>query len=330
MEKNKNSKYNPLEKTEIIDKTFGSPYKCPLCEERGEWLVITEHINACALESCKNDFSLSISALLTINEYISAKNGFVVLKKYLENLIYYYNDKKYQTIRLNNKMFVQNIQPLIGHENVMRYIGFSLQNILIGEVFEACYIIENPDINHLNHCLDMLNAENRIIPQFCRKYKKYFIQSNCEKFKDDDDSLFNTHAVDLIEETKRRNKEAMDQEVLRFRTSSTAVSPMVKMKILFPDSSVLETSFNITENTSSIYSFILQHLCDWDHPFILQANQAIIPVNRLPGHSKLFLVLCCRDKTIESLDIRDSIALHFKLMFHQMPTIFLNNYSADI
>lgn len=257
-------------------------FKCPLISNdilpRDEWkrniktflyeqLEVERGLTACLIiHSCNNNREKVETCVET-------------LCKYLENIVTYPEEEKYQKIRMSNRAFRDRVLPIEGAMELLLAAGFVEQKLPNSDGVEEDFLVfvkENvPSIESLTTLIDALRTAEPIQLELDRNLQVLLPSQAANKMQLP--SSFYALTPEEIKREQQLRTEAIERsQMLRTKAmrEKDELREMRKYKfaiirIRFPDGILLQGTFSVYERYNDIHEFVQENLEHSGLPFIL-------------------------------------------------------------
>ncbi|KAJ2944930.1 hypothetical protein O0L34_g1825 [Tuta absoluta] len=191
-----------------------------------------------------------------------------ILRKYLENIISYPDEVKYQKIRMSNKAFQENVLPITGAMEFLQAAGFEKKMIATAAADEEYLVFNSTNVPSIESLTTLIYSLTTVepIPLELDRNKRVMLPSQAVQ-KTALPAEF--YAVPPAEVARQRllNKnvdksfmlqtQAMrDKEELR----GLQIYKYAIIRIRFPDGILLQGTFSVYETYSDIHKFVRENL----------------------------------------------------------------------
>ncbi|KAL4713761.1 hypothetical protein ACJJTC_004292 [Scirpophaga incertulas] len=268
-----------------IPKNFAASgvfFKCPLISNdilpRDEW---KENIRKFLYEQLEEERGLTACLIIqscnTNREKI--ESCVETLIKYLENIITYPEEEKYQKIRMSNRAFCERVQPIEGSMELLMAAGFSQTKQTSPNGAEEDYLVFNKDnvesVESLITLIEALRSAEPIQLELDRNLQVMLPSQAAAKMQLPP-SFYSLSAEELKREHQLRAEALERQQMLRTKAmrEKDELREMRKYKfaiirIRFPDGILLQGTFSIYERYNEIHEFVQENLEHSGLPFVL-------------------------------------------------------------
>ncbi|CAB3226015.1 unnamed protein product [Arctia plantaginis] len=287
----------------------GVYFKCPIISNdilpRDEWkkniktflyeqLEAERGLTACLIiQSCNNNNREKIDTCVE------------TLCKYLENLITYPEDEKYQKIRMSNRVFCERVQPIEGAIELLFAAGFRQEKLTNTNGAEEDFLVfhtENVEsIESLTALIEALRSAEPIQLELDRNLQVLLPSQAANKMQLP--ASFYALSPEEIKREQQLRIEAMERsQMLRTKAmrEKDEIREMRKYKfaiirVRFPDGILLQGTFSVYERFTEIHDFVQENLEHSGLPFILNtptgqklnleddANKTLIDLRLVPA-----------------------------------------------
>ncbi|XP_013168764.1 PREDICTED: UBX domain-containing protein 6 [Papilio xuthus] len=257
-------------------------FKCPLISNeilpREEW---KRNIKSFLYEQLEEERGLTACLIIQScnNNREKIDTCVETLCKYLENIITYPEQEKYQKIRMSNRAFCERVQPIEGALELLLAAGFREETLLNPEGVDEQYMVfkkENvPSVESLTTLIDALRSAEPIQLELDRNVQVLlpsqaahqlalppaFYALSAEELKRE--QLLRTEAIEKSQMLRTRAMREKDElrEMRRYK--------FALIRVRFPDGILLQGTFSVYERYNEIHEFVQEHLEHGDLPFIL-------------------------------------------------------------
>ncbi|XP_022115541.2 UBX domain-containing protein 6 [Pieris rapae] len=282
-------------------------FKCPIISNdilpRDEW---KQNIKKFLYEQLEEERGLTACLIIQScnNNREKIDTCVETLCKYLENIITYPEEEKYQKIRMSNRAFCDRVQPIEGALDLLLAAGFVEQKMDNNGVQEDYLVFQKdnvPSIESLTTLIDALRSAEPIQLELDRNLQVLLPSQAANKVQ-----LPPSFYALSMEEIKREQKlraEAIEKsQMLRTKAmrEKDELREMRKYKfaiirIRFPDGILLQGTFSVYERYMEIHEFVQENLEHSGLPFILNtptgqkllieedANKTLIDLKLVPA-----------------------------------------------
>ncbi|XP_014359020.2 UBX domain-containing protein 6 [Papilio machaon] len=257
-------------------------FKCPLISNeiltREEW---KRNIKSFLYEQLEEERGLTACLIIQScnNNREKIDTCVETLCKYLENIITYPEQEKYQKIRMSNRAFCERVQPIEGALELLLAAGFREEILLNPEGVEEQYMVfkkENvPSIESLTTLIDALRSAEPIQLELDRNVQ-VLLPSQAAHQLALPPAFYALSADELKREQQLRTEAIEKSQMLRTRAmrEKDELREMRRYKfalirVRFPDGILLQGTFSVYERYIEIHEFVQEHLEHGDLPFIL-------------------------------------------------------------
>ncbi|XP_053620356.1 UBX domain-containing protein 6 [Plodia interpunctella] len=295
----------------VVAKNFAASgifFRCPMISNdvlpRDEWKA---NIKAFLYEQLEHERGLTACLIIHSCNINRDKIDTCVetLCKYLENIITYPEEEKYQKIRMSNRAFSERVQPIEGSLELLQAAGFTQQKVANADGTEEDYLVfrrENvPSVESLTTLIEALRSAEPIQLELDRNVQVLLPSQAAAKMQ-----LPDTFYALTPEELKREQQlraEAMERsQMLRTKAmrEKDELREMRKYKfaiirVRFPDGILLQGTFSVYERYNEIHEFVQENLEHGGLPFNLctplgqklnideDANKTLIDLRLVPA-----------------------------------------------
>ncbi|XP_023936003.2 UBX domain-containing protein 6 [Bicyclus anynana] len=312
-----NSKSEPREsspKVEIesdVPKNYAASgvfFKCPLISNdilpRDEW---KRNIKTFLYEQLEDERGLTACLIIQScnNNKEKVETCVETLCKYLENIITYPEEEKYQKIRMSNKAFRERVQPIEGSLELLLAAGFTQQKLANAEGVEEDFLVFNqenvPSVESLTTLIEALRSAEPIQLELDRNLQVLLPSQAANKvqlppsfYALTPEELKKEHQLraEAIEKSQMLRTKAMREkdELREMRKYKFAI-----IRIRFPDGILLQGTFSVYERYQDIHDFVQENLEHSGLPFVLNtptghklveeddANKTLIDLRLVPA-----------------------------------------------
>ena len=217
------------------------------------------------------------SALLvyTLNKDAEKVNVCVeTLGKYLDNVIKNPEEPKFAKIRVQNMAFQERVFSLEGSQEFLQAVGFELKELPGADGSPERFFVLRPDLarntERLTTAKDVLFAAEPIRPELDRNRKVYYISGRMAPME------VPAEFYAISREELRREQQAINEAVERMgmlRTKEMREREQQRelrkyryclLRIMLPDSLLLQGTFRATEKLQAVFDFVRACLeLDW-------------------------------------------------------------------
>ncbi|XP_045762191.1 UBX domain-containing protein 6 [Maniola jurtina] len=303
-----------IEKVEIecdVPKNFaasGVYFKCPLISNdilpRDEW---KRNIKTFLYEQLEDERGLTACLIIQSCNSNREKVETCVetLCKYLENIVTYPEEEKYQKIRMSNRVFCERVQPIEGAMELLLAAGFTQQKLTNADGVEEDFLVFNkdnvPSVESLISLIDALRTAEPIQLELDRNLQVLLPSQSANKMQLPP-SFFALTPEELKKEQQLRTEAMEKSQMLRTKAmrEKDELREMRKYKfaiirIRFPDGILLQGTFSVYERYQDIHDFVQENLEHSGLPFILNtptghklieeedANKTLIDLRLVPA-----------------------------------------------
>ncbi|CAG4968625.1 unnamed protein product [Parnassius apollo] len=275
----------PVETEVDVPKNYaasGVYFKCPLISNdilpRDEW---KKNIKTFLYEQLEEERGLT--ACLIIHSCNNNKEKIdtcvETLCKYLENIVTYPEEEKYQKIRMSNRAFSERVQPIEGAMELLLAAGFTQQTLPNPEGVEEEYLVFNkenvPSVESLTTLIEALRTAEPIQLELDRNLQVLLPSQAANKMALPA-SFYALTPEELKREQQLRTEAIEKSQMLRTKAmrEKDEMREMRKYKfaiirIRFPDGILLQGTFSVYERYNEIHEFVQENLEHSGLPFIL-------------------------------------------------------------
>lgn len=298
---------------EVLDipKNFaaaGVYFKCPLISNdilpRDEW---KRNIKTFLYEQLEEERGLTACLILQScnNNREKIDTCVETLCKYLENIITYPEEEKYQKIRMSNRVFTDRVQPIEGSMELLLAAGFIQEKLPNADGVEEEFLVfhkENvPSVESLTTLIDALRSAEPIQLELDRNLQVLLPSQAANKVQLP--LSFYAMTPEEIKKEQQLRTEAIERsQMLRTKAmrEKDEIREMRKYKfaiirVRFPDGILLQGTFSVYERYNEIHEFVQENLEHSGLPFILNtptghklileedANKTLIDLRLVPA-----------------------------------------------
>ncbi|XP_013190978.1 UBX domain-containing protein 6 [Amyelois transitella] len=269
----------------VLSKNYAASgifFRCPMISNdilpRDEWKA---NIKAFLYEQLEEERGLTACLIIQSCNSNREKIDTCVetLCKYLENIITYPEEEKYQKIRMSNRAFCERVQPIEGALDLLMAAGFTQQKLTSPDGTEEEYLVFNkdnvPSVESLTTLIDALRSAEPIQLELDRNLQVLLPSQAAAKVQ-----LPNSFYALTPEELKREHQlrtEALEKsQMLRTKAmrEKDELREMKKYKfaiirVRFPDGILLQGTFSVYERYNEIHEFVQENLEHNGLPFVL-------------------------------------------------------------
>ncbi|CAH2058220.1 unnamed protein product, partial [Iphiclides podalirius] len=278
----------------------GVYFKCPLISNdilpRDEWKL---NIKSFLYEQLEEERGLTACLIIQScnNNREKIDTCVETLCKYLENIITYPEEEKYQKIRMSNRAFSERVQPIEGAMELLLAAGFTQQMLPNPEGVEEPYLVFNkdnvPSIESLTSLIEALRTAEPIQLELDRNLQVLLPSQAASKMALPA-SFYALSSEELKREQQLRAEAIEKSQMLRTKAmrEKDEMREMRKYKfaiirIRFPDGILLQGTFSVYERYSEIHEFVQENLEHSGLPFILNTPTGHKLVHEEDGNKTL-------------------------------------------
>ncbi|XP_059056204.1 UBX domain-containing protein 6 [Achroia grisella] len=282
-------------------------FKCPLISNdilpRDEWKA---NIKTFLYEQLEEERGLTACLMIqSCNSRDKVAPCVETLCKYLENIVTYPDEEKYQKIRMSNRAFCERVQPIEGALDLLLAAGFAQQKVTNSDGVEEDYLIFSkdnvPSVEMLTTLIDALHTAEPIQLELDRNLQVLLpsqaatkVQLPASFYALTPEELKREHQLrtEAIERSQMLRTKAMREkdELREMRKYKFAI-----IRIRFPDGILLQGTFSVYERYNEIYEFVQENLEHSGLPFVLNtptghklnieedANKTLIDLRLVPA-----------------------------------------------
>ncbi|XP_047510354.1 UBX domain-containing protein 6 [Pieris napi] len=282
-------------------------FKCPIISNdilpRDEW---KQNIKKFLYEQLEEERGLTACLLIQScnNNREKIDTCVETLCKYLENIITYPEEEKYQKIRMSNRAFCDRVQPIEGALELLLAAGFVQQKMDNNGVEEDYLVFQKdnvPSIESLTTLIDALRSAEPIQLELDRNLQVLLPSQAATKVQLPP-SFFALSMEEIKREQQLRAEAIEKSQMLRTKAmrEKDELREMRKYKfaiirIRFPDGILLQGTFSVYERYMEIHEFVQENLEHSGLPFILNtptghkllieedANKTLIDLKLVPA-----------------------------------------------
>ncbi|XP_045518507.1 UBX domain-containing protein 6 [Pieris brassicae] len=282
-------------------------FKCPIISNdilpRDEW---KQNIKKFLYEQLEEERGLTACLIIQScnNNREKIDTCVETLCKYLENIITYPEEEKYQKIRMCNRAFCDRVQPIEGALELLLAAGFVQQKLENNAVEEDYLVFQKdnvPSIESLTTLIDALRSAEPIHLELDRNLQVLLPSQAATKVQLP--PSFYALSMEEIKREQQLRAEAIEKsQMLRTKAmrEKDELREMRKYKfaiirIRFPDGILLQGTFSVYERYMEIHEFVQENLEHSGLPFILNtptghkllidedANKTLIDLKLVPA-----------------------------------------------
>ncbi|XP_038626627.1 UBX domain-containing protein 6 isoform X2 [Tachyglossus aculeatus] len=256
----------------------GVYFTCPLTGSRLRKDQREAHIREAILQHTSVDpVAASIMKIHTFNkDQALVKLGVETIAKYLDNICLHPEEKKYQKIKLQNKVFQDRISCLEGTNDFFQAVGFEKTTLPVSDeddTMEEFYVLGPDALAHVEalegHKEQLLHGEP-LRAQLDRQ-RRVLRPSPLATHFDLPEDFYHLTAAELKREQQLRTEALERLAVLRTKAmrEKEEQREMKKyvytlLRVRFPDGYILQGTFYARERVSTLYAFVREALqSDW-------------------------------------------------------------------
>uniref|UniRef100_F6U781 UBX domain-containing protein 6 n=1 Tax=Ornithorhynchus anatinus TaxID=9258 RepID=F6U781_ORNAN len=256
----------------------GVYFICPLTGSRLRKDQREAHIREAILQHSSVDpVAASIMKIHTFNkDQAMVKLGVETIAKYLDNIYLHPEEKKYQKIKLQNKVFQERISCLEGTNDFFQAVGFEKTTLPVSDqdgTMEEFYVLGPRALAHVEalegHKQQLVQGEP-LRAQLDRQ-RRVLRPSALASHFDLPQDFYHLTAVELKREQQLRTEAVERLAVLRTKAmrEKEEQREMKKyvytlLRVRFPDGYILQGTFYARERVSTLYAFVREALqSDW-------------------------------------------------------------------
>lgn len=261
--------------------TNGVFFKCPMINDevltKQEWKA---KIKEFLYEQLEEERGLTACLIIqSCNDNREKVNTCVeTLCKYLENIVTYPEEEKYQKIRMSNRAFADRVQPIEGSMDLLMAAGFTQQTLPNPDGQDEQYLVFNkdnvPSVESLISLIEALRSAEPV-PLELDRGLQVLLPSQAVAKVQLPPSFYALKPEDIKREQQLRTEAIEKMQMLRTKAmrEKDELREMRKYKfaiirVRFPDGILLQGTFSVYEHYSEIHDFVQQNL-EYDLPFIL-------------------------------------------------------------
>ncbi|XP_075986324.1 GDI interacting protein 3 isoform X2 [Anticarsia gemmatalis] len=285
----------------------GVYFKCPLISNdilpRDEW---KRNIKTFLYEQLEQERGLTACLMIQSCNSNREKIDTCVetLCKYLENIITYPEEEKYQKIRMSNRAFRERVQPLEGAMELLQAAGFVQEKLTNAEGVEEEFLVFHadnvPSVESLTTLIDGLRTAEPIQLELDRNLQVLLPSQAANKVQLPP-SFYALSPEEIKREQQLRAEAIERSQMLRTKAmrEKDEIREMRKYKfaiirVRFPDGILLQGTFSVYERYNEIHEFVQENL-EHDLPFVLNtptghkliieedANKTLIDLRLVPA-----------------------------------------------
>lgn len=203
------------------------------------------------------------------------------LCKYLENIVTYPEEDKYQKIRMSNRAFTERVLPIEGSMEFLKAAGFERQTIENENGTSDDYLVFNKDnVESIEGLISLIEALRSAEPIHLELDRNLQVLSPSQALvKVNLPPTFFAMTSEEIKREQQLRREAIERnQMLRTKAmrEKDELREMKKYKfaiirIRFPDDILLQGTFSVYECYNDIYEFIQENLEHSGLPFVLNS-----------------------------------------------------------
>ncbi|XP_026497800.1 UBX domain-containing protein 6 [Vanessa tameamea] len=304
----------PKEKAETENEAIrnfaasGVYFKCPLISNdilpRDEW---KRNIKTFLYEQLEEERGLTACLIIQSCNSNREKVDTCVetLCKYLENIVTYPEEEKYQKIRMSNRVFNERVLPIEGSMELLLAAGFIQQKLPNADGIEEDFLVfvkENvPSVESLIALIEALRTAEPIQLELDRNLQVLLPSQAANKVQLPP-SFYALTPEELKREHQLRTEAIERSQMLRTKAmrEKDELREMKKYKfaiirIRFPDGILLQGTFSVYERYNEIHEFVQENLEHSGLPFVLNtptghklipdedANKTLIDLRLVPA-----------------------------------------------
>ncbi|XP_052758055.1 UBX domain-containing protein 6 [Galleria mellonella] len=283
-------------------------FKCPLISNdilpRDEWKI---NIKTFLYEQLEEERGLTACLIIQScnNNRDKIDTCVETLCKYLENIVTYPEEEKYQKIRMSNRAFCERVQPIEGSLDLLLAAGFTQQKVTNADGIEEDYLIFSkdniPSVEMLTTLIDALRTAEPIQLELDRNLQVLLPSQAATKVQLPA-SFYALTPEELKREQQLRTEAIERSQMLRTKAmrEKDELREMRKYKFAiirtrFPDGILLQGTFSVYERYNEIYEFVQENLEHSGLPFVLNtptghklsidedANKTLIDLRLVPA-----------------------------------------------
>ncbi|XP_034826390.1 UBX domain-containing protein 6 [Maniola hyperantus] len=286
----------------------GVYFKCPLISNdilpRDEW---KRNIKTFLYEQLEDERGLTACLIIQScnNNREKVETCVETLCKYLENIVTYPEEEKYQKIRMSNRVFSERVLPIEGAMELLMAAGFTQQKVTNADGVEEDFLVFNkenvPSVESLTTLIDALRTAEPIQLELDRNLQVLLPSQAANKMQLPP-SFFARTPEELKKEQQLRTEAMEKSQMLRTKAmrEKDELREMRKYKfaiirIRFPDGILLQGTFSVYERYQDIHDFVQENLEHSGLPFVLNtptghklieeedANKTLIDLRLVPA-----------------------------------------------
>jgi UBX domain-containing protein 6 len=200
------------------------------------------------------------------------------LCKYLENIIQYPSEEKFQKIRMTNRVYQDRVAHMEGAQDFLIAAGFKVEKLPYQDGEEDFWVFSEENLDSketLQILCDALQSAEPISLELDRNLQ-VLLPSQAAKQVDLPPAFFNMTADELKREQQMRT-EAIERSMM-LRTKAMREKEEKRemrryryavIRIRFPDGVLLQGTFSVYEKLEAVNNFLRENLLNEDMPFIL-------------------------------------------------------------
>ncbi|XP_046972678.1 UBX domain-containing protein 6 [Vanessa cardui] len=304
----------PKEKAETENEAIrnfaasGVYFKCPLISNdilpRDEW---KRNIKTFLYEQLEEERGLTACLIIQSCNSNREKVDTCVetLCKYLENIVTYPEEEKYQKIRMSNRVFNERVLPIEGSMELLLAAGFIQKKLPNADGVEEDFLVfvkENvPSVESLIALIEALRTAEPIQLELDRNLQVLLPSQAANKVQLPP-SFYALTPEELKREHQLRTEAIERSQMLRTKAmrEKDELREMKKYKfaiirVRFPDGILLQGTFSVYERYNEIHEFVQENLEHSGLPFVLNtptghklipdedANKTLIDLRLVPA-----------------------------------------------
>ncbi|BET00799.1 UBX domain-containing protein [Nesidiocoris tenuis] len=254
----------------------GVYFKCPMISPevlpKDEW---KEQIRNFLYEQVEMEKGLTSCLMIhTLNKNRDEVSQCVdTLCTYLNNIVQHPDEEKYRKIRLSNKVFQDKVAKIEGSMQFLEAAGFEKKRLPFKEEEDDFLVFaeDNLDVEHLELLVDsLLSAEP--VPLELDRNVQVLMPELASKRVDLPDEFYRMSIDELRKEVQTRS--ARTETMMQLRTKAMREKEELRelkkyrytlIRIRFPDSVLLQGTFNVYEKVRAVKEFVREHVsCEAD------------------------------------------------------------------
>ncbi|XP_045506943.1 UBX domain-containing protein 6 [Colias croceus] len=260
----------------------GVYFKCPIISNdilpRDEW---KRNIKTFLYEQLEEERGLTACLIIQScnNNREKIDTCVETLCKYLENIVTYPEEEKYQKIRMSNRAFTDRVQPIEGAVELLLAAGFVQQKLFNNEGNEEDFLVFNkdnvPSVESLVTLIEALRSAEPIQLELDRNLQVLLPSQAANKVQLPP-SFYALTPEEIKREQQLRAEAIERSQMLRTKAmrEKDELREMRKYKfaiirIRFPDGILLQGTFSVYEKYQDIHDFLRENLEHSDLPFVL-------------------------------------------------------------